>query len=901
MDDNRDTGAANGPLKEQRIVLALVAVAGAAALVALAGWLFDISAASRLGFAGPPIWPLVAIDELLLSLGFAATVLRHRVAPYLLISSLIISATAFIERLFGLSLGIDTLFFAGEIARIGAQYPGRPSPDSIMAPGLIAAALLLTSRRNHIGAELASLLATASLCFALFSLALIMSMPSAPSMIGQIYASPVPVALVSILLAIAFLMWRQEAGWAALFRGDRPRQPMLGLTLPLIILLPTLPAFIALWGRDAAFTTPLGAAMLAVACNILVVGLLVWLSVRRRFFNQAALREVMSALDVAAITLTRTDGEITYWSGGCEALYGWTASEAVGRNKYELLHSRNDDGGSGDLFPVSPMERELLEQRRDGTEISVLERSQMLDRSPREPLFVLKMLDISDRVRAEAALRESETRLSIAADAQQLGVSHWDIATGRLEWSPGSEQRLGIEPGSLASFEQWERQVDPEDVRGVMDSVARAAANHDDRMSFKYRLRQANGITRVIEGSARCLYDEKGEIGAIIAANVDITERLDREAVIRAGEAQLRSVLEAAPAAMVVVNQAAVILEFSPSAEHLWGYAAADVLGRPSSLLAAPEERERLRTAIGRDPDDVEAVARHGVSAMALTSDGRRVPIEVSIGRARTSAGTLVTLFCHDVSDRLAAEQRLSELNAELAHISRQSAMSEVAADLAHELNQPLSATANFLAAARMLIERGESGARVIDHLQMAEDQTLRSGEIIRRLRDFLAKREVEMRPESLGHVVHEAVDLVLFGSAQFDISLTYELDPAADSIFVDRIQVQQVLVNLLRNAIEVLRSLPDTKREILIASKPVADDMIEVSVSDSGPGLPKELGEQLYSRFATTKTGTAMGIGLSISRRIIEAHGGALVAENRRAGGATFRFTLPALGEAEE
>jgi two-component system sensor kinase FixL len=167
-------------------------------------------------------------------------------------------------------------------------------------------------------------------------------------------------------------------------------------------------------------------------------------------------------------------------------------------------------------------------------------------------------------------------------------------------------------------------------------------------------------------------------------------------------------------------------------------------------------------------------------------------------------------------------------------------------------------------------------------------------------LRDFLTKREGEMRPESLRNTVHEAVELVLFGSAQFDIKLTYRLAPDADEVFADRIQVQQVLVNLLRNAVDALRGQSEDTREIAIASRAV-DDMIEISVADNGPGLPEAVREELYSRFATTKSGSAMGIGLSISRRIIEAHGGTLVAENRPAGGAIFRFTLPSLEELEE
>ena len=157
------------------------------------------------------------------------------------------------------------------------------------------------------------------------------------------------------------------------------------------------------------------------------------------------------------------------------------------------------------------------------------------------------------------------------------------------------------------------------------------------------------------------------------------------------------------------------------------------------------------------------------------------------------------------------------------------------------------------------------------------------------------------MRVASLEFGVRDAVELVLFGTAQFDIRLTYALNPAADTIFADRIQIQQVLVNLLRNAVDALRTQPVDMREIVIASRAMPDDLIEISVSDSGPGLPAELGEQLYSRFSTTKNGTAMGIGLSISRRIVEAHGGTLVAENRNGGGAVFSFTVPAIDELDE
>jgi two-component system sensor kinase FixL len=228
--------------------------------------------------------------------------------------------------------------------------------------------------------------------------------------------------------------------------------------------------------------------------------------------------------------------------------------------------------------------------------------------------------------------------------------------------------------------------------------------------------------------------------------------------------------------------------------------------------------------------------------------------------------------------------------------------MSELAADIAHELNQPLSATANFLAAARMLINNGEGGERVSEMLQHGADQTQRAGQIIRRLRDFTQGGDVEMRIESVERTIRDAVELVLVGTSQFHIRVEFALDAAAQQIYADRIQVQQVLVNLLRNANEALRTLPKGERQITIASRKVEDDMVEIEVSDTGPGIPDSILEQLFSRFTTTKSGGGgMGIGLSISKRIIESHGGALTAENRPGGGATFRFTLPAVEEGVE
>ncbi len=619
--------------------------------------------------------------------------------------------------------------------------------------------------------------------------------------------------------------------------------------------------------------------------------------------EQLTPEDLRAALDTASIALTDTDGTILHWSRGCELLYGWSAAEAIGRNKYALLASTPADRAVAVARFDAPGERELVERRKDGTGLSVIERRQIIARPGHARRVVLKMLDISDRVRAEAALRESEALLNTATTAQRMGVSDWDVVNGTLAWSEGSAERLGLPPGGVNDFAAWQALVDPEDVATIMATVADAGTRREQFIDFRYHFHQADGTRRTVEGVASCFYDADGALLRVVATNIDVTDRVEREFALQAREAHLRSVLDSAPSAMVVLDDRGVILEFSPSAEQLWGYAADEVIGRSARPLIAPEEHARLDTLVARRPAPPRDAApiRAAAAATAITRQGKLVSIEVHYGHARTPSGYLITLFCHDVSGRLAAERRLAELSAELAHVARQSAMSELAADLAHELNQPLSATANFLATARILIDRGGEGPRVAELLRMGEEQALRAGEIIRRLRDFLSKRENEKRVESIENIVLEAVDLVLFGATQYDIRLTYDLAPDCDQVFADRIQVQQVLVNLLRNALDAMLYQPRETREIVISSRATDEGMVEIAVSDNGPGLPDALSEQLYSRFATTKSGTAMGIGLSISRRIVEVHGGMLIAENRPGGGATFRFTLPTPVEADE
>ena len=217
--------------------------------------------------------------------------------------------------------------------------------------------------------------------------------------------------------------------------------------------------------------------------------------------------------------------------------------------------------------------------------------------------------------------------------------------------------------------------------------------------------------------------------------------------------------------------------------------------------------------------------------------------------------------------------------------------MGEMASALAHELNQPLSAIANYLSGARRLLERaGVAEPRAGDALEKAADQALRAGEIIRRLRDFLSRGEGERRLENLPKLVQEACALALVGAKEHGVRVRYALAHDAEIVLVDRVQVQQVILNLVRNAIDAMAE--HQRRELLIETSAVEDGMAMVSVADTGPGVDETAAAKLFQPFVTTKA-SGMGVGLSISRTIVEAHGGRIWTEPNPGGGAVFRFTL--------
>jgi two-component system sensor kinase FixL len=370
---------------------------------------------------------------------------------------------------------------------------------------------------------------------------------------------------------------------------------------------------------------------------------------------------------------------------------------------------------------------------------------------------------------------------------------------------------------------------------------------------------------------------------------------------VEARTAHLQSILDSIPDAMVVINERGLIQSFSSAAERLFGFSAADVLGKNVKILMPSPYREDHDAYIERYLQTRERrIIGIGRVVVGQRSDGSTFPMELAVGEMHVREQQFFTGFIRDLTERQQTETRLQELQSELVHISRLTAMGEMASALAHELNQPLAAIANYMKGSRRLLEnRQDQSLSVLrDAMEKAADQALRAGDIIRRLRDFVSRGESERRVEDVKKLIEEASALALVGAKDKGVRVRFAFAPRLNYVLADKVQVQQVLLNLMRNAIDAMETA--ATRELVVATSPAADNMIEISVSDTGTGIAPEIADQLFQPFVTTKS-HGMGVGLSISRTIIESHGGSITHRPNLGGGTVFSFTLPAVSKEED
>jgi two-component system sensor kinase FixL len=490
------------------------------------------------------------------------------------------------------------------------------------------------------------------------------------------------------------------------------------------------------------------------------------------------------------------------------------------------------------------------------------------------------------------AVRDLRFRLGI--ERSGVGIWDFDLLSQEMTWSENAAELFGVPGKRQASYDYFLSLLDPLDRERVKRAIAQAAEG-GSRLDIAFSVAGRPAERHWIRLRAGLVRTEDGRPHHLSGLALDIDEQKQVEEALRTRETHLRSILETIPDAMIVIDSRGIMQFFSNAAERQFGYSSKEAIGQNVSTLMPEPDRthhdsylERYRVTGDR------RIIGIGRIVTGKRKDGTTFPMHLSVGEMRSGGETFFTGFVRDLTEQQLTQHRLQELQSELVHISRLSAMGEMASALAHELNQPLAAISNYMKGSRRLLAASADPNRPKIEIAMdrAAEQAQRAGQIIRRLRDFVARGESEKRVESIAKLIEESGALGLTGAREQGVSLRFELDHEHDLVLVDRVQIQQVLVNLFRNALEAMAG--SEQRRLIASTRLVADDMIEVAVADTGSGFADGVESNLFQTFFTTKE-TGMGVGLSISRSIVEAHGGKMWAENNSSGGATFRFTLPA------
>ena len=410
---------------------------------------------------------------------------------------------------------------------------------------------------------------------------------------------------------------------------------------------------------------------------------------------------------------------------------------------------------------------------------------------------------------------------------------------------------------------------------------------------FETERRHKDGTILPISISVSPIHDDSGVIIGVskIARDLRASHRVHLD--LRRREILLRSILDTVVEALIVIDRRGLIQSFSAAAERLFGFTAREAIGQNVSILMpAPYRREHDGYLARYTATGERHIIGIGRTVVGQRKDGTTFPMELAVGEANLPGEVLFTGIIRDLTERRNNERRLAELQAELIHISRLNDLGQLVSALSHEVNQPLAAMANYISGARRLLAAGnQAGAE--QAVERIAEQADRARQIIRRLRDLARRGVTERKVENLPKTIEEACALALLGAGP-GLKLEILVDEGAGEAFIDRIQIQQVLMNLMRNALEAMAGLEQRALTIIAAR---AGEKIEIRVADTGPGLPEQVRDRLFEPFVTTKP-DGMGVGLSVCRTIVEAHGGQLSGEDRAGGGTVFRLTIPVAEE---
>jgi two-component system sensor kinase FixL len=361
-----------------------------------------------------------------------------------------------------------------------------------------------------------------------------------------------------------------------------------------------------------------------------------------------------------------------------------------------------------------------------------------------------------------------------------------------------------------------------------------------------------------------------------------------------------KALLDAAVDAIIVIDHAGRIETFNSAAEVIFGFSAKDVIGKNVSLLMPEPYRSQHDKYIRNYLESGNAkIIGLGRDAEGKRRSGTIFPIGLSVGEIPTGGQPKFVGIIQDITERKRSEEEVHQIRERLSQFGRLSTLGEMAAGLAHELNQPLAAIATYTQACQRLIESGKSDDdEILAALKKCDAQARRAGDVIRRLRNFVQKRELGREEVSCEKLIHDLAVLAEVDARNNRIPLTIDVDEGLPNIMVDAVQIQQVILNLIRNGIDAMLDMDQNDEGISVSVSMLQSDQIRIAVTDHGHGISEEAEQKIFQPFFTTKS-SGLGLGLAICQSIVTSHGGVLSFTKNQAGGTTFHFTLPVISEA--
>jgi PAS domain S-box-containing protein len=496
-------------------------------------------------------------------------------------------------------------------------------------------------------------------------------------------------------------------------------------------------------------------------------------------------------------------------------------------------------------------------------------------------------IDITDLLEQQKALHEFEERVSLAAEAAHLGVWELNTETNEVWISDKARELFQLDPKDSVTFQTFQGRVHPDD-RPMRDAAVKEAIETHGGYKIEYRALRPDGTVRWMHGRAQCIADGQGKLTRLLGVSMDVTDRKEAQELFELAT-------EASPSGMLLVDSKARIVLVNAHVEELFGYRRDELIGKPIEILV-PDRAEPnypdLRNKFLEAPRTT--ILGEGRELSARRKDGSEFPVEIGLYPIEGPKGFLVLANVIDISERKLAQAQARETREEIDRLSRISLLGEMTASIAHELNQPLSAIVSNASAGQRFLDKDELNPEMLrEILEDVAADARRAHDVIHNIRNTIKKGAAVREQIDLNEVVNRVAHSIRSDARIYSCEIETSLAKSLPNVEGDPVQIQQVLINLVSNALDAMANTRSNQRKVEITTERVGDDKVRATVRDHGVGIPEESRERLFDQFFTTK-GEGLGMGLAIVRSIIETHGGQIAAENVDGDGAKFYFTLP-------